>query len=117
MPKSSHTYARHIRLVGSLKLWVSFAEYSLFYRALLQKGPTFRRSLLIVATLLSLLTHMHHNTMEASLRGGIEIYPRVNVTHVNESWIHMTESCHTHGRVMPHVCTAQVCDKPCAVVL
>ena len=26
-----------LRLVGSLKLWVSFAEYRLFYRALLQK--------------------------------------------------------------------------------
>ena len=28
-----------LRLVGSLKLWVSVAEYSLFYRALLQKRP------------------------------------------------------------------------------
>jgi len=28
-----------LRLVGSLKLWVSFAEYSLFCRALLQKRP------------------------------------------------------------------------------
>jgi len=28
-----------LRLVGSLKLQVSFAEYSLFYRALLQKRP------------------------------------------------------------------------------
>ena len=34
-----------LRLVGSLKLWVSFAEYSLFYRALLQKRPTIFRSL------------------------------------------------------------------------
>ena len=39
-----------LRLVGSLKLQVSFAEYSLFYRALLQKRPTIWRSLLIVAT-------------------------------------------------------------------
>jgi len=33
-----------LRLVGSLKSDVSFAEYSLFYRALLQKRPimTFR---------------------------------------------------------------------------
>jgi len=31
-----------LRLVGSLKLQVSFAEYSLFYRALLQKRPTMR---------------------------------------------------------------------------
>ena len=37
-------------LVGSLKLQVSFAEYSLFYRALLQKRHIILRSLLIVAT-------------------------------------------------------------------
>jgi len=36
--------------VGSLKLQVSFVEYSLFYRALLQKRPIISRSLLIVAT-------------------------------------------------------------------
>ena len=39
-----------LRLVGSLKLQVSFAEYCLFYRALLQKRPIILRSLLIVAT-------------------------------------------------------------------
>ena len=39
-----------LRLVGSLKLLVSFAEYCLFYRALLQKRPTVLRSLRIVAT-------------------------------------------------------------------
>ena len=39
-----------LRLVGSLKLYVSFAEYGLFYRALLQKRPLILRSLLIVAT-------------------------------------------------------------------
>ena len=37
-------------LVGSLKLQVSFAEYSLFYIALLQKRPIILRSLLIGAT-------------------------------------------------------------------
>jgi len=37
-------------LVGSLKSWVSFAEYRLFYRALLQKRPVILRSLLIVVT-------------------------------------------------------------------
>jgi len=36
-----------LRLVGSLKLQVSFAEYYLFYRALLQKKPVILRSLLI----------------------------------------------------------------------
>ena len=39
-----------LRSVGSLKLYVSFAEYSLFYRALLQKRPVLLRSLPIVAT-------------------------------------------------------------------
>jgi len=36
-------------LVGSLKLLVSFVEYLLFYRALLQERPIIWRSLLIVA--------------------------------------------------------------------
>ena len=39
-----------LRLVGSIKLQVSFAEYSLFYRALLQKRPINLRSLPVVAT-------------------------------------------------------------------
>ena len=39
-----------LQLVGSLKLQVSFAEYGLFYRSLLQKRPIILRSLLIVAT-------------------------------------------------------------------
>jgi len=39
-----------LRLVGSLKSWVSFTEYSLFYRALLQKRPIILRSLLDVLT-------------------------------------------------------------------
>ena len=39
-----------LRLVGSLKLQVSLADYRLFYRALLQKRPIILRSLLIVAT-------------------------------------------------------------------
>ena len=37
-------------LVGSLKIQASFAEYSLFYRALLHKSPTFLGSLCIEAT-------------------------------------------------------------------
>jgi len=39
-----------LRLVGSLKLQVFFAEYSLFYRALLQKRPIILRSVLIGGT-------------------------------------------------------------------
>jgi len=41
---------RWLRLVGSLKLQVSFAEYRRFYRVILQKRPVILRSLLIVAT-------------------------------------------------------------------
>jgi len=33
-----------LQLIGSLKLQVSFAEYSLFYRALLQKRPIYKMS-------------------------------------------------------------------------
>ena len=39
-----------LRVVGSLELQVAFAEYGLFYRALLQKRPMILRSLIIVAT-------------------------------------------------------------------
>jgi len=39
-----------LRCVGSIKLYVSFAEYSLFYRALLQKRPIILSILLTVAT-------------------------------------------------------------------
>ena len=39
-----------LRLVGSVKLQVSFAEYRLFYRALLQKRPIVLSILLTVAT-------------------------------------------------------------------
>ena len=39
-----------LRLVGTLKAQVSFAEYHIFYRALLQKRPIILRSLQVVAT-------------------------------------------------------------------
>ena len=64
----THTHVKHshgqgmrsLRLVGSLKLDVSFAGYRLFYGALLQKRPIILRSLLIsvrygVATISRLL--------------------------------------------------------------
>jgi len=51
--RSIHTHMtstiERLRIVGSLKSYVSFAEYRLFYRALLQKRPMILRSLLIVA--------------------------------------------------------------------
>jgi len=46
----THSSMGWLWLVGSLKIWISSAEYSLFYRALLQKRPVFLGSLLIVAT-------------------------------------------------------------------
>jgi len=60
----AHTFCRSLKLIGImskepygvatisrlLKITGSFAESSLFYRALLQKRPTILRSLLIVAT-------------------------------------------------------------------
>jgi len=39
-----------LRLVGSLKLWVAFADYHLFYGALLQKRPVILSILLTEAT-------------------------------------------------------------------
>ena len=42
------SYMGSLRLVGSLKLQVSFAEYSLFYKALLHKRLIIVRSLLII---------------------------------------------------------------------
>jgi len=50
-----------LRLAGSLKLQVSFAEYHLFYRALLQKRHIILRSLLFEATL---FTATHCDTMQ-----------------------------------------------------
>jgi len=47
---STDIYMGWLQLVGSLKSKVSFAEYRLFYRPLLQKRPIILRSLLIVAT-------------------------------------------------------------------
>jgi len=41
----TNCYGVLLRLVGSLKLWVSFAEYSLCYRDFLQKRPIIFKSL------------------------------------------------------------------------
>ena len=44
------SYMVWLQVVGSLKLYVSSAEYRLLYRARLQKRPMILGSLLIVAT-------------------------------------------------------------------
>jgi len=46
----THMHMGWPRLVGSIKLQVSFAEYSLSYRSLLHKRPIILRSILTVAT-------------------------------------------------------------------
>jgi len=56
-----HCTTGWLRLVGSLKLQVSFAEYPLFYRSLLQKRPRIIRSLLIEATPYALTTDYNIN--------------------------------------------------------
>ena len=48
--KTVHSDMGWLRSVGSIKLQVSFAEYCLFYRALLQKRPTILSILLSKAT-------------------------------------------------------------------
>jgi len=57
-----------LRLLGSFKLQVSFVEYSLFYKALLQKRPVILRSLLIVAIPYDICTR------RAMLRGSEHTY-------------------------------------------
>ena len=49
-PRDTNDDMGWLRSVGSLKLMVSFAEYRLLYRALLQERDIILRSLPIVAT-------------------------------------------------------------------
>ena len=66
---------RWLRLVSSLQSKVYFAEYRLFYRALLQKRPMMLRSLLIVATL-----YLIRNLLESDLK--IQCHVLAHVTYV-----------------------------------
>jgi len=59
-----------LRLLGSLKLQVSYVEYGLFYRALLQKKPIILRSLLTEAT--PYMSHESSHIIRVSLK--IEIF-------------------------------------------
>ena len=59
-----------LRLVGFFKIQVFFAEYGLFYRALLQKRPIIWRSPLIVATQYQYYYQYYmHSAVEFSIRG------------------------------------------------
>ena len=70
------THMGWLQLVGSLKLQVSFAEYHLCYRALLQKRPIILMSLLMVA-----IPYQCASVMS-----------RVGMVHVTR----MIESCNTY---------------------
>ena len=74
-----------LRLVGSLKLHVSYAEYRLFYWALLQKRPVILWSLLIVAS-----PYMTRGAMPTTASGNhtltfflqtLPIYVYTHITH------------------------------------
>ena len=71
-----------LRLVGSLKSYVSFAENSLFYGALLQKRPMILESLLSVGASYW-LSHLGESPVPYECVCVCDI-----LTHVNES-------CHT----------------------
>jgi len=88
----------HILLVGSLKSKVSFAEYRLFYRALLQKRPIILRSLQVVAFLSHiLLSHIqmrHVTNMHRSYRT-LDLV----MSHIFQK----NHPCHAYDWVMCHI--------------
>jgi len=57
-----------LRLVGSLKWKVSFAEYSFFYRALLQKRPMILRSLTLSDDIWHKICHIDDSTIWHCIR-------------------------------------------------
>ena len=104
-----------LRLVGSLKVQVSLAEYRLFYRALLQKRPIISRSLLVLAAPY-VLDGMAHITNE-------QVMSHVwmsHVWHTKDSYLifgwlmchthewRTDESCRTHEGLASHTSTSHV---------
>ena len=73
-----------LRLVGSLELQVSFAEYGLFKRALLQKRHIILRSLLVIAT-----------PYEKGLQGLLANHGRTSRMYVEKTSLtaHVNQSC------------------------
>jgi len=93
-----------LRLVGSLKLQVSFAEYRLFYRALLQKRPLFLRSLPIVATPYALIRLLRKWYLCVSHDVCEGVMSHIWMSHVT----YMDESCRPYKRVMSHIWMSHV---------
>jgi len=75
--QASHRYAYMgwLRSVGSIKLYVSFTEYRLFYRPLLQKRPIILSILLTVAT-----PYMNVNVCVCVIARLLPLPPIVNLT-------------------------------------
>jgi len=96
-----------LRLVGSLTFYVSFAEYSLFYRALLQKKPMILRSLVIVPTPYWMAVHevLDGNACDTCM---VHRVPWLSVWGVISAWMatHATHACfiRCHDSVF-EVCT------------
>ena len=91
-------------LVGSIKLWVSYAEYSLFYGCLLQKRPMIESILLTEATpctvprlLLSVWWRQF-----VSICGFVTVWEKQSTTIV--AWSRCTTSRYTHVCVCMYVC-------------
>jgi len=89
-----------LRWVGTLKLQVSFAEYSLLYRYLLQKRPVILRSLLIEATPYQCPMWMCH--VKQSTRDYPVSPPPINVPCEYPMW-NMWMSHVKHGKIPHHV--------------
>ena len=91
---SVHAYDMGVlRWVGSLKLYVFFAEYSLFHRALLQKRPIILRSLLIEATRYSEDSSQHRLFYRALLQKRPVIFRshHLSCIYVHPIWVrHVT---------------------------
>ena len=83
-----------LRLVGSLQLWVSFAEYRLYCRALLQKRPIILRSLLVEATLhdesIRMTQLMHMSNMTHS---HVSHAMHMTHSHVYRDMAHLLHTC------------------------
>ena len=76
-----YTCTGWLRLVGSLKWDVSFAEYSLFYKVLLQKRRIILRSLLIVATPYSCLMYMTY-PCKCTWHTPVHVYEKYSQSHM-----------------------------------
>jgi len=87
-----------LRLVGSLQLLVSFVEYCLFYRALLQKRHMILRSLLIVATPYDIRTHVILHT-----RSHVCVY-KCSPTIIKITCVRKSHGVATIGRLLKIIC-------------